>query len=88
MNLKFVGIVREVKDWTTDRDGNQLPADKVTSQITFLDRPTGGDVVITFPAGHGYKVDQDVNIDIVVKPQIKNYKLQLYAQPVTKNAPK
>ncbi|MCK6566979.1 MAG: hypothetical protein HUU12_02510 [Anaerolineales bacterium] len=82
MQVSFIGIVRDIKDWNKDKDGNPLPPDRVTSQITFLDRETGGDVVITFPHNHGFTIGQDVNIKAaIVKPSIRNYKLALYAQP-------
>lgn len=82
MLLEFTGIVREIKDWTKDKDGNPLAPDKVTSQITFLDRETGGDVVVTYPHDHGLAVGQDVKVKVTVKPQLRNYKLSLYVQPV------
>lgn len=82
MQVQFTGIVREIKDWTTDKDGKILPPEKVTSQITFLDRETGGDVVMTYPHDHGLSVGQDVNIKVLVKPQLRNFKLSLYVQPV------
>lgn len=88
MQVKFIGIVKEIKDWNTDKEGHPLPADKVTSQITFFDRKTGGDVTITFPAGHGLTVGEDVEMEAEVKPQIRNYKLSLYAQPVQHQAEK
>jgi hypothetical protein len=82
MQISFKGIVREIKNWEKDKDGNVLPPEKVTCQITFLDRETGGDVVITFPHDHGFSVGQDVDIkNALVKPQIRNFKLALYAQP-------
>lgn len=82
MKVSFNAVVREMKDWTEDKQGNLLPPDKITTQITFLDRETGGDVVITFPHDHGFVTGQDVKLDLVVKPAIRNYKLSLYAQPV------
>lgn len=81
MKLEIVGIVKEVKDWDTDKQGVRLPPEKVTSQVTFFDRETGGDLVVNFHAGHGLAVGQDVSIKAVVKPVIRNYKLALYAQP-------
>lgn len=82
MQVSFTGIVREIKDWETDKQGNVLPPEKVTTQITFLDRETGGDVVITFPHDHGFVVGQDVQIkNALVKPVLRNFKLSLYAQP-------
>lgn len=82
MQISFKGIVREIKNWELDKDGNPLEPDKVTCQITFLDRETGGDVVVTFPHDHGFTIGQDVDIKgAIVKPQIRNYRLSLYAQP-------
>ncbi|NOH00633.1 MAG: hypothetical protein HND47_00985 [Chloroflexi bacterium] len=82
MQISFKGIVRDIKNWEKDKDGNTLPPEKVTCQITFLDRETGGDVVITFPHDHGFSIGQDVDIKhALVKPQIRNFKLALYAQP-------
>lgn len=83
MKLQIVGIVREVKDWDTDKDGHPLPVDRVTSQVTIFDRETGGDVVVNFHAGHGLGVGQDVEIKAEVKPVIRNFKLSLYAQHQT-----
>lgn len=83
MQVTFTGIVREIKNWEKDKDGNLLPPERVTCQITFLDRETGGDVVLTYPHDHGFSVGQDVTIKSVqVKPQIRNFKLALYVQPV------
>jgi len=82
MKVKFTGIVREIKVWDTDKDKKPLPPEKWTDQITFLDRETGGDVVITFPHDHNYKVGPDYEVDLLVKPQVRNFKLSLYAQPV------
>lgn len=79
MKIDFIGIVREIKTWDKDKDGNTLPAEKITDQITFLDRTTGGDIVITFPQGHGYITGADVNVKTEVKPVIRNFKLALYA---------
>ncbi|KXK14399.1 MAG: hypothetical protein UZ14_CFX002001164 [Chloroflexi bacterium OLB14] len=85
MNVKFTGIVREIKDWNTNQKGEALPPEKVTSQILFLDRETGGDISLTYPAGHGLKVGQDVTVDVVVKSSIRNFRLTLYVQPVAKS---
>jgi len=84
MQIEFVGIVREVKDWNTDKNGVALPADKVTSQILFMDKDSGGDVSLTYPAGHGLKVGQDVTVKAVVKPVVRNFKLTMYVQTPAK----
>ena len=78
MKVQFVGIVREIKECNTDKEGKPLPPEKVTSQISFLDRATGGDVTMTYPVGHGLATGQDVEIDVEVKPVLRNFKLSLY----------
>lgn len=80
MQLAFVGIVREVKDWNTDKNGVALAPEKVTSQILFMDKDSGGDVSLTYAAGHGLKVGQDVKVDVFVKPVYRNFKLTMYVQ--------
>lgn len=80
MKVQFKGIVREIKNWDTNQKGEPLPPEKVTSQILFLDRETGGDVSLTYPAGHGLQVGQDVAVDVVAKPAIRNFRLTLYVQ--------
>ncbi len=80
MNVGFTGIVREVKDWDTDKNGVALPKDKITSQILFMDRDSGGDVSLTYPVGHGLKVGQELKVDAFVKPVYRNFKLTLYVQ--------
>ena len=80
MRLQFTGIVRDIKEWDKDKKtGELLPLDKVRCQVTFMDRGTGGDVVITFPHGHGYTVGQEVEVKTEVKPQVQNFRLALYA---------
>lgn len=81
MQLQFSGFVREIKDWNTDKNGVALPPEKVTSQILFLDKETGGDVSLTYLAGHGLKVGQEVAVNVAVKPAVRNFKLSLYVQP-------
>ena len=89
MKVSIVGaIVKDVKDWTTDRSGKELSLDKVTSQITLFDRESGGDVSLTFPSGHGLVVGQDVTAEYVVRPVYNNFKLSLYVQVPARNAPK
>ena len=80
MKLQFTGIVRDIKEWDKDKKtGELLPVDKVRCQVTFMDRGTGGDVVITFPHGHGYIIGQEVEVKTEVKPQVQNFRLALYA---------
>lgn len=89
MKLVLVGaIVKDVKDWTTDRSGKELPADKVTSQVTLFDRESGGDLSLTLPAGHGLVVGHDVSAEYAVRPVYNNFKLSLYVQVPVRNAPK
>lgn len=84
MQVKFVGIVKRVKDWDVNgKTGEVLPPDKVTHQVTFFDRKTGGDVVITFPAGYGpFEVGQELTVEAEVQPYIKNYNNALQALPL------
>lgn len=79
MQVSFTGIVREIKPWELDKDKRPLPPEKITHQITFLDRSTGGDVVIVFPPTHSFVVGEDVEVKTQVKPQIMNYRLSLRA---------
>lgn len=79
MEVKLTGLVKDIKDWKTNKEGKALPPEDVKSQITFYDPDYGGDVVMTFPAGHGYKVGRNfVEVNVVVKPIVVNYKLSLY----------
>ncbi|MDP2778185.1 MAG: hypothetical protein Q8O48_11135 [Anaerolineales bacterium] len=80
MNVGFTGIVREVKDWETDKNGAALPKEKVTSQILFMDKDSGGDVSLTYPAGHGLKIGQELRVEVFVKPVYRNFKLTMYVQ--------
>lgn len=84
MKVQFQGIVREIKDWDTNQKGEKLAPDKVTSQVLFLDRDSGGDVSLTYPVGHGLSVGQDAKVDVVVKPAVRNFRLTLYVQQPAK----
>jgi hypothetical protein len=86
MKVQFRGIVRDIKNWDTNQKGEPLAPEKVTSQILFLDRDSGGDVSLTYPAGHGLAVGQEVTVDAVVKPAIRNFRLTLYVQQPAKSA--
>jgi len=80
MQVEFTGIVRELKDWENDQKGNPLPREKVTTQVLFMDKDSGGDVSLTYPAGHGLKIGQELRVSVFTKPVYRNFKLTLYVQ--------
>lgn len=79
MNISLTGIVLDVK-LQDNFQGKPLPPDRHTDAVLLLDRPTGGNVALTFPAHTGLEVGQDIQLEAEVKPTVNNFKLKLYVR--------
>lgn len=65
MKIQLKGFVRDI--YVSDKDKDGKAKSHPVDYVSFVDKETGGDVKLSFDAGHGLTVGQDVVLDLIVK---------------------